>query len=60
MKAYKSEAVMVAIRAARATAGKDKIVIVTGAFHGTFDGVAAQRAYTTKFLNSTPISLGTL
>lgn len=50
---------MVAIRAARATTGKDKIVIFTGAFHGTFDGVAAQRDFTTTLLKSTPISLGT-
>ncbi|MFB7120700.1 aminotransferase class III-fold pyridoxal phosphate-dependent enzyme [Bacillus tropicus] len=54
-----SEAVMVAIRAARATTGKNKIVIFTGAFHGTFDGIAAQRDFTTNLLKSVPSSLGT-
>ncbi len=34
-----TEAVMVAMRLARAATGKDKIVIFSGAYHGTFDGV---------------------
>jgi len=36
-----SEAVMVAVRLARAVTGRDKIVIFTGAYHGFFDGVLA-------------------
>ncbi|MGG1879491.1 amino acid adenylation domain-containing protein, partial [Paenibacillus cisolokensis] len=34
-----TEAVMVAMRLARAATGKNKIVIFSGAYHGTFDGV---------------------
>ncbi|CAM3276101.1 MULTISPECIES: non-ribosomal peptide synthetase [Saccharibacillus] len=34
-----TEAVMVAMRLARAATGRDKIVLFSGAYHGTFDGV---------------------
>ena len=34
-----SEAVMVALRIARACKGKEKIVKFSGSYHGTFDGV---------------------
>jgi amino acid adenylation domain-containing protein len=34
-----SEAVMVALRIARATTGKTKVALFEGAYHGTFDGV---------------------
>lgn len=36
-----SEAVMVALRLARATTGRNKVVLFKGAYHGTFDGVLA-------------------
>ncbi|MGE5480584.1 MAG: amino acid adenylation domain-containing protein, partial [Chloroflexota bacterium] len=36
-----TEAVMVAIRLARAKTGRDKIVIFSGSYHGTSDGVLA-------------------
>ncbi len=36
-----TEAVMFALRIARAVTGRDKIVIFSGSFHGTFDGVLA-------------------
>jgi amino acid adenylation domain-containing protein len=36
-----SEAVMVALRLARAKTEKDKIVIFSGSYHGTFDGILA-------------------
>ncbi|PLX80168.1 MAG: hypothetical protein C0614_07365, partial [Desulfuromonas sp.] len=38
-----SEAVMVAIRLARAVTGRDKIVIFSNSYHGTFDSVLATR-----------------
>lgn len=34
-----TEAVMTAMRLARAVTGRDKVLVFTGAFHGTFDGV---------------------
>lgn len=37
-----SEAVMIAVRMARAVTGKDKIVIFKNSFHGTFDGILAR------------------
>jgi amino acid adenylation domain-containing protein/non-ribosomal peptide synthase protein (TIGR01720 family) len=37
-----TEAVMAAVRIARAVSGKSKIVIFRGAYHGTFDGVLAR------------------
>ncbi len=36
-----SEAIMVAIRVARAKTGRDEIVLFGGSYHGTFDGVLA-------------------
>ena len=37
-----TEAVMVAVRMARAVTGRDRIAMFTGSFHGTFDNVLAQ------------------
>ncbi|AKF95948.1 aminotransferase class III-fold pyridoxal phosphate-dependent enzyme [Brevibacillus laterosporus] len=54
-----TEAVMVAVRIARATTKKNKIVLFTGSFHGTFDSVNAQKDFTTKQMKSVPVSLGT-
>jgi amino acid adenylation domain-containing protein len=39
-----SEAVMTALRIARAATGRDRIVIFDGSYHGTFDGVLARAA----------------
>lgn len=39
-----TEAVMVALRLARAATGKSKIAIFSGSYHGTFDGVLAMSA----------------
>ena len=39
-----SEAVMTAIRIARAVTGRERIVIFEGSYHGCFDGVLARRA----------------
>ncbi|PWV56298.1 aminotransferase class III-fold pyridoxal phosphate-dependent enzyme [Chitinophaga sp. S165] len=38
-----TEAVMVAIRLARAVTQKNKIVIFSGSYHGTFDGILARQ-----------------
>jgi amino acid adenylation domain-containing protein len=38
-----TEAVMVALRLARAARGRTKVVIFAGTYHGTYDGVLAQR-----------------
>ncbi|MGG1390222.1 aminotransferase class III-fold pyridoxal phosphate-dependent enzyme, partial [Brevibacillus brevis] len=38
-----TEAVMVALRLARAVTGRSKIALFEGSFHGTFDGVLARR-----------------
>ncbi|MCA6431436.1 MAG: aminotransferase class III-fold pyridoxal phosphate-dependent enzyme, partial [Cytophagales bacterium] len=38
-----TEAVMVALRLARAATSKSKIVVFAGSYHGSFDGVLAQR-----------------
>ncbi|HEU4321543.1 MAG TPA: MupA/Atu3671 family FMN-dependent luciferase-like monooxygenase [Roseiflexaceae bacterium] len=40
-----TEAVMVALRLARAVTGREKIAVFAGSFHGTFDGILA-RAHT--------------
>lgn len=37
-----TEAVMTAVRLARTTTGKQKIVLFAGSYHGTFDGVLAR------------------
>ena len=36
-----TEAIMVALRLARATTGRSKVVIFSGSYHGTFDGILA-------------------
>lgn len=36
-----TEAVMVALRVARAATGRSKVVIFSGSYHGTFDGILA-------------------
>ncbi len=50
-----TEAVMAAVRLARAATGRNQLVIFSGSFHGTFDGVLAfnEGEYTV------PLSLGT-
>ncbi|SMF76958.1 Ketoacyl-synthetase C-terminal extension [Paenibacillus uliginis N3/975] len=54
-----TEAVMNSVRMARATTNKNKIVIFNGSFHGTFDGVYAQRDVSASGHKSKPMSLGT-
>ncbi len=50
-----SEAIMVAIRVARAKTGRDEIIIFGGSYHGTFDGVLA---VPDDAGNSHPVSIG--
>lgn len=50
-----TEAVMTALRLARAATKKNKIVIFDGSYHGHFDGVLAKGA---KSLTSTPVAAG--
>jgi glutamate-1-semialdehyde aminotransferase/malonyl CoA-acyl carrier protein transacylase/non-ribosomal peptide synthetase component F len=52
-----TEAVMTAIRIARAVTGRNKIVRFAGSFHGTFDGVLAEADETGNY--TMPISPGT-
>ncbi|MBO0993816.1 non-ribosomal peptide synthetase, partial [Bacillus sp. SD088] len=55
-----TEAVMVAIRLARAITGKDKIVIFSGSYHGTFDGVLGMDAMSKEKGAASPIAGGIL
>jgi acyl transferase domain-containing protein/glutamate-1-semialdehyde aminotransferase len=50
-----TEAVMTAIRLARAATGKSKIAIFDGSYHGHFDGVLAKG---TKNITSMPVAAG--
>lgn len=53
-----SEAVMSAVRIARAQTGRNKIVIFAGAYHGTFDGVLGIPGETYK--QTDPMAVGIL
>jgi len=53
-----TEAVMVALRLARAVTGKPKIALFEGAFHGTFDGVLARRRMVGRNGESAPMAPG--
>jgi glutamate-1-semialdehyde aminotransferase/3-oxoacyl-(acyl-carrier-protein) synthase/non-ribosomal peptide synthetase component F/acyl carrier protein len=55
-----TEAVMVAIRLARAATGRKKIVTFTGAYHGMFDGVLAQRNAFAENYEIVPLASGIL
>ena len=55
-----TEAVMVAIRLARAATGRKKIVTFTGAYHGMFDGLLAQRNTFSEFYEIVPLASGIL
>ena len=54
-----SEAIMTAVRLARAVTAKNKLVIFSGSYHGVFDGVLARRSATDKHAVSVPIAAGT-
>jgi amino acid adenylation domain-containing protein len=55
-----TEAVMTALRLARAVTGRSKIVVFAGAFHGTFDGVLVrgQEHSPQDLLKPTPLAPG--
>ncbi|GAA0555789.1 non-ribosomal peptide synthetase [Chitinophaga japonensis] len=53
-----TEAVMVALRLARAATGRNKIVMFAGSYHGTFDGVLAQRDMFSGNYNAVPKGAG--
>lgn len=53
-----TEAVMVALRLARAATGRTKIAIFSGAFHGTFDGLQAHMDFTGGEGHSVPLAPG--
>lgn len=55
-----TEAVMVATRLARATTGRDKIVIFSGAYHGMYDGVLGQRSPYEEQYEVIPVANGIL
>lgn len=52
-----TEAVMVSLRLARAATGRSKVVLFSGSYHGTFDGVLALGGVTNR---STPLAPGVL
>ncbi|MBK3493951.1 amino acid adenylation domain-containing protein [Viridibacillus sp. YIM B01967] len=53
-----TEAVMVALRLARAATGRSKIVIFAGSYHGTYDGVLALGGVGNDNIKSTPLAPG--
>lgn len=55
-----TEAVMVALRLARAATGRAKVVIFSGSYHGTFDGVLALGSTRDDKEHSTPLAPGIL
>ncbi|WP_223822069.1 aminotransferase class III-fold pyridoxal phosphate-dependent enzyme [Paenibacillus peoriae] len=55
-----TEAVMVALRLARAATGRAKVVIFAGSYHGTFDGVLALGSAGNNKEHSTPLAPGIL
>jgi amino acid adenylation domain-containing protein len=54
-----SEAVMAALRLARAATRRAKIVMFAGAYHGTFDGILARYQLADGAVQSVPIAPGT-
>ncbi|MEC0184782.1 non-ribosomal peptide synthetase [Paenibacillus peoriae] len=55
-----TEAVMVALRLARAATGRAKVVLFAGSYHGTFDGVLALGSAGDNKEHSTPLAPGIL
>jgi natural product biosynthesis luciferase-like monooxygenase protein/amino acid adenylation domain-containing protein len=53
-----TEAVMVALRLARAVTGRSKIAIFAGSFHGTFDGILARAFTASPATRSVPLAPG--
>ncbi|MDQ1234060.1 iturin family lipopeptide synthetase A [Paenibacillus sp. SORGH_AS306] len=55
-----TEAIMVALRLARAATGRSKVVIFAGSYHGTFDGILALGSAGVDKEHSTPLAPGVL
>ena len=55
-----TEAIMVALRLARAATGRSKVVIFAGSYHGTFDGILALGSAGANKEHSTPLAPGIL
>ncbi|MEC0210153.1 amino acid adenylation domain-containing protein [Paenibacillus ehimensis] len=55
-----TEAVMVALRLARAATGRAKVVLFAGSYHGTFDGVLALGSAGADQEHSVPLAPGVL
>lgn len=53
-----TEAVMVAVRIARAITGKNKIVVFAGSYHGTYDGVLGLPSYSDQSMRAIPLAPG--
>jgi glutamate-1-semialdehyde 2,1-aminomutase len=53
-----TEAVMTAVRLARATTGRNQIVLFTGSYHGHFDGVSAKAEIVDDNFRSVPLYSG--
>ena len=53
-----SEAVMAAIRVARAVTGRERIIVFSGAYHGTFDEVLVRGAFAGAPPSALPIAPG--
>ena len=53
-----SEAVMAALRLARTVTGRDKVVLFTGSYHGTFDEVLVRANPSAAKLSALPIAPG--
>jgi iturin family lipopeptide synthetase A len=53
-----TEAVMIALRLARAATGRTKIVVFEGAYHGHSDGTLAQRSLHQALLEAEPVAPG--
>ncbi len=53
-----TEAIMVAIRLARAATGRNKIVIFSGSYHGMSDGLLVQRNPYVSYYESVPLASG--
>lgn len=54
-----SEAIMTAVRLARTVTRRSKIVIFSGSYHGTFDGILARSRVVNGMLTTVPAAPGT-
>jgi acyl transferase domain-containing protein/glutamate-1-semialdehyde aminotransferase/acyl-CoA synthetase (AMP-forming)/AMP-acid ligase II/alpha-ketoglutarate-dependent taurine dioxygenase len=55
-----TEAIMTAVRLARAATGRSKIALCAGSFHGTFDGILARKGDRQEGWEASPLAPGVL